>query len=80
MRAGANICPQTAVALDGVLQAKDMRIIKENDVVVTIGTASGIKFAGSGIEHHLKGKTQDFANPPQVLPGNITAIEKALSI
>ncbi|KKS71069.1 MAG: hypothetical protein UV41_C0006G0021 [Candidatus Daviesbacteria bacterium GW2011_GWA2_42_7] len=80
MMAGANICPQTAVALDGVLQARGDRFIKEDEVVVTIGTASGIKFAASGITHHLKGSPKDFANPPQVLPGNIAAIEKALSL
>ncbi len=80
MRAGANVCPQTAVALDGVLQARGDKVIKEDEVVVTIGTASGVKFAASGITHHTKGRESDFANPPLILPGNITAIEKELSI
>ncbi|MDO8264897.1 MAG: threonine synthase [Candidatus Parcubacteria bacterium] len=78
MGGGANICPQTAVALDAVLQAKSKRIIKENDLVVVIGTASGIKFAESGIKHHLKGDTADFANPPRVTDGTIEDIERAI--
>ena len=77
-RAGGNICPQTAVALDAVLQAKAKNIIKENDIVVTIGTASGLKFTETGIRHHLSGKEQDFANPPRVIKGTIEEIEKAV--
>ena len=69
MSSGANICPQTAVALDGVLQARARKIIKEKDVVVAIGTASGIKFAESGIAYHMGGMQNRFANPPKVVKG-----------
>lgn len=69
MSGGANICPQTAVALSGVLQARDKSIIKETDSVVVIGTASGVKFVASG---------KDFANPSLIIPGNLEAIEKVL--
>lgn len=79
MSGGANICPQTAVALDAVLQAREEKIIKENDLVVTISTASGIKFAESGIKYHLEGKGRDFANPPKIINGTINDIEKAIN-
>lgn len=78
MGAGANVCPQTAVALDAVLQAREKKIIKEKDVVVTIGTASGVKFSKSGIKHHLKGNIKNLANPFKVIKGTIGDIEKAI--
>jgi len=78
MSAGANICPQSAVALGAVLQARNKNIIKENDVVVSISTASGIKFPKSGIEHHLKGDKKDYANPLKVVGGTIEEIERAI--
>lgn len=79
MMGGANICPQTAVALDAILQAREKNIVKEKDMIVAIGTASGIKFAESGINHHLKGDPQDFANPYKIINGTIEGIEKAIS-
>jgi len=78
MSAGANICPQSAVALDAVLQARNRNIIKESDTVVSISTASGIKFSKSGIEHHLKGDKKNYANPLKVVGGTIEEIEKAI--
>jgi threonine synthase len=77
MSAGANICPQTAVALDAVLQGKKKKFIKEKDVVVTIGTASGIKFSESGIAYHTNTKNS-FANSPQIVNGTIADIEKVI--
>ena len=66
MGAGANICPQTAVALDAVLQARNKGIVREKDSVAVIGTASGIKFPESGIKH------------PRIIKGTIKNIEKAV--
>lgn len=79
MSAGANICPQTAVALNAVLQARENGVVGENDLAVAIGTASGIKFAESGIEHHLKGEAHDFANPSRVINGTIEDIENEIN-
>ena len=78
MGAGANICPQSAVALDAVLQAKEEGIVKEKDLIISISTASGIKFSESGMEHHLKGRFKDFANPPKIINGTLANIEKAI--
>lgn len=77
--AGANICPQSAVALYAVLKAREKGVVKEKDLVVSVSTASGIKFSESGMEFHLKGKSEDFANPPKVVNGTIIDIEKAIS-
>ncbi len=44
MRAGANVCPQGAVAINAALQAKHQGIIKPRDTVVAISTASALKF------------------------------------
>ncbi len=76
--AGANICPQSAVALDAVLQARAKGIVKEKDLVVSVSTASGIKFSESGMEHHLKGRLEDFANPPRVINGTLADIERTI--
>lgn len=78
MRAGANICPQTAVALDSVLQARENKIIKESDIVVTVGTASGVKFAKSSIDYHMGNRKDQFSNPPHIINGTIESIEKEL--
>lgn len=78
MGAGANICPQTAVALDAVLQARGNKVVKEEDLVVVISTASGVKFVQSGLEYHLAEKVKDYTNPPQIIDGTIEAIDQAL--
>ncbi len=77
MSGGANVCPQTAVALDAVLQARKKGVVKEKDVVITIGTASGIKFSESGIKYHMNEKNS-LANPPKIVNGTISDIEKAV--
>ena len=76
MSAGANICPQTAVALDGVIKMRDRNLVKENDTVVAINTASGIKFAEAGVKYHVS-EHGAFSNPYVVAEGNLEAIEAA---
>lgn len=68
-RAGGDICPQGAVAVNAVLQAQGQNRVKENDVVVAISTASGMKFAESAVEFHLNSR-DSFANPYRVCEGN----------
>lgn len=79
-RAGANICPQSAVALNAIMQAREAGVIKEKDVVVSISTASAIKFAEAGIKHHKTGSRENFANPYEVVEGNLQALEKSLNL
>ena len=76
MRGGANICPQGAVAIHAVLQAREAGVIKPTDVVVSIATASALKFTDAGIAYHKsKGK---YANPYQVVGGTLQDVEASL--
>mgnify|MGYP001596633477 CR=1 FL=1 len=77
--AGADICPQGAVALNAVLQAREGGIVKEKDLIVAVSTASGLKFVDSAIEYHLNGRN-GFSNPYVVVEGtSIKDIEVALA-
>lgn len=80
MSGGANICPQTAVALDAVLQARASGTVKEKDTVVAISTASGLKFSESGIKHHMHGTAENYANPYKIVGGTLKDIEKAVRL
>jgi len=75
-RAGANICPQSAVALDAVVQARESGVIKPTDTVVSISTATSLKFAESGIAYHKR--EEKYANPYTVVDGNLGDLEKTL--
>jgi threonine synthase len=75
MSAGAAICPQGAVALDAVQQARESGKIKPHDTVVTISTASALKFTDAGIRYH-KSKGL-YANPLRVIEGDLTSLEKS---
>lgn len=81
-RAGANICPQSAVALNAVLQAKNSGVVKQNDTIVSISTASSIKFAESGIAYHKRQRTEsgpnEFSNTYEIVEGNVSELEKSL--
>ncbi len=78
-RAACDICPQGAVALNAVLQARDEGKIKENDTVVSISTASGLKFTESAIDHHLHSKPSNYANPYSIVEtATIEGIEACL--
>lgn len=77
MQAGAAICPQGAVAINGILQAREKEIIKPNDTVVAISTASSLKFIDAGINYHnSQGK---FANPMRIVKGTSNSLEKSLN-
>ena len=77
MRAGVGICPQTAVALHGTLQLRDKGIVKENDVIVGVSTASGVKFTEAGVAYH-NGSVGEFRNPCRIVAGSIDAVDAAL--
>lgn len=77
MRAGANICPQGAVALSAVIQARAAGVIKPDDVVVSISTASAIKFTEVGTAYHTLSR-DDLANPCVVVEGDLAALEASL--
>jgi len=75
--AGANICPQSAVALNAAIQARKAGIIKKSDLVVSISTASMVKFTEAGIKYH-KNAAGKFANPYVTVDGTLEALERSL--
>lgn len=77
-RAGVSICPQSAVALDALVQARKANLIKLTDTVVSISTASVIKFTDAGVHYHKTGKAKDFANPYIKIKGTLDALEQSL--
>jgi len=78
MRSGANICPQSAVALAAAKRARTDGLIREEDVVVSVSTASGVKFSGSGIAYH-KGSVGQFRNTYKVISDGLEALEASLT-
>jgi len=44
---GINVCPQTGIALTGVMNAVESGLIKKGETVVVVSTATGLKFADS---------------------------------
>ncbi len=76
-RAGAGICPQSAVALHGVLQGRENGWVMEDDTIVSISTASGIKFSDGGVKYH-NGDIGNYRNPCAVIEGTLAAINKEI--
>ena len=76
MQAGAAICPQGAVALHAVTQAVDKNIIKKDDTVVSISTASAMKFTDAGIAYHKS--DAKFSNPYIVVDEQLSNLEASL--
>lgn len=78
LSSGAPICPQSATALHGIIQARANNQIKETDLVVAISTASDLKFAEPAIAYH-ENNEGPFSNQSIRVEGTIEAIEKALA-
>ena len=77
MKTGVNICPQSAVPLCAIMHALREGVIKENDVVVSIATASMLKHAEAGITWH-KSNQDPSCNPYRVVGGTLAEIEAEL--
>jgi len=75
--AGANICPQGAVAISATKQAKEAGIIKKKDVVVSMSTASLTKFTEAGTAYHMS-KRGNQCNPYIVSGGSVKQLEESL--
>jgi threonine synthase len=76
-RAGANVCPQGAVAISAAKQAREDGTIKPNDMVVCMSTASMIKFTEAGTSYHT-GNLGNLRNPYVVTDGSVQALEASL--
>lgn len=62
-RAACDLCPQGAVAMHAALQARDDGLVKKDDLIVVVSTASGLKFVDSAINYHAKSSKESYANP-----------------
>jgi threonine synthase len=60
------------------LQAREEGLIKPNDTVVAISTASALKFTDAGIRYHRTGG--EYANPYKVVKGGLQELEDTLEI
>ncbi|MGI9028261.1 MAG: threonine synthase [Candidatus Saccharimonadales bacterium] len=76
MRGGTAICPQGAVAIHSIRQARQNGTIKPDDTVVAISTASALKFTDAGIAYHKSNGA--YANPYQIVAGSLDALETSL--
>lgn len=81
-RAGMFTCPHTAVAL-AVLEKLTLRkVIQEDDRVVVLSTASGLKFAEFKVGYHerrLEGVSCEQARPPVSLPADFGKVVDAIA-
>jgi len=77
-RAGTGLCPQGAVTMNAVLQARDAGIIQDHQTVVGLSTASNLKFVGSGVQHHKEATADQFANKPIEVAASLAAVEEAV--
>lgn len=76
-RAGANVCPQGAVAISVAMQAREDGTVKADDRIVCMSTASMIKFTEAGVAFHT-GDHGELRNPYVVADGSVEALEASL--
>ena len=80
-RTGLFTCPQTGVVLAALLKLVDNRTIGQDDRVVLISTANGLKFVDFKVGYHadeLPDMAARFANKPIELPDDIDSILGAI--
>ncbi|MBU2590734.1 MAG: threonine synthase [Nitrospinota bacterium] len=74
-------CPHTGVALAALIKMVDRGEIKQNDKVVVVSTAHGLKFTEFKKDYHtgaLKGIDNKYANLPIDLPAKTESVKKAI--
>jgi len=75
---GAPVCPQFGTTMDAVIQARNDNLIKENDLVVPIATASDLKFSEPAIGYNMENQGI-YSNQFVKVDGTIEAINQALA-
>jgi threonine synthase len=81
-RTGLYACPHTGVALATLIKLLNEGVIKNNDRVVVISTAHGLKFSQFKASYHqkeLNGISADYANTPLELPASYEAVVDAIN-
>jgi len=79
---GLFTCPQTGVALASLLKLVDKGLIGQQERVVVLSTASGLKFVDFKIGYHTQALPEiesELANRPLELPGDVDSVLKALA-
>ena len=80
-RAGFFTCPHTGVALAGLEALVKDGTIAQDESVVVVSTAHGLKFTETKVGYHegaLPGISSTFANPPRPLEATFEAVMEAL--
>ncbi|MCP4498644.1 MAG: threonine synthase [Deltaproteobacteria bacterium] len=87
-REGLFVCPHTAAALAGVEGLVAQGVISENDTVVVVSTANGLKFADQKARFHddnpvfagmdYKAELGHWQNPPEQADANTSAVRAVL--
>ncbi len=88
-RSGLFVCPQTAVALDGLKQLRDRGTVDDHHTAVVVATASGLKFATQKAAFHagstalgdlvLPASTTSLRNPIRAVDADVEAVWQALA-
>ena len=88
-RQGLFVCPQTAVALDGLAQLRAKGVVQAGDLCAVIATASGLKFAAQKAAFHagtsvlgdlpLSSSTAALRNPIRTADADPSAVWEAIS-
>lgn len=82
-RCGIAVCPNSGVALAGLRKLRAQKIIEDEQTVVAIMTAHGLKFSQVGVDYHTGAMTAlppQHVNAPLVLPADMAAIVDALQL
>ena len=80
-RTGLYACPQTGVALAALFKLMDQGVIRQEQRVVVISTAHGLKFSRFKVDYHsekLDSILAQYPNPPIELPADYNAVVKAI--
>jgi threonine synthase len=78
---GMFLDPHTAVAMVALKKLKEKGIIKNNESVVVISTAHGLKFTEFKVNYHknqLKEVNAKYRNEPILLPPNVKKIKEVI--
>ena len=76
---GISICPNSAVAVSGVMKLRNTGIINKQDDVVVILTAHGSKFSNTAMKYHSKNAHQ-FSNQMLTIKPSIDELERILEL
>ena len=80
-RTGTFACPHTGVALAALIKLRQRDLIGQNQRVVVISTASGLKFVDFKVRYHegrIEGVQGALTNRPVELPNDYDTVKKAV--